>query len=104
MVRWCRKCEKDTNRHPRGECKPCQKRRNLRLRYGLTPEQESQMREDQDGKCAICLEERPLRVDHNHTTNQVRALLCDSCNLLIGHAKECPRRLLAARHYLINSP
>lgn len=45
---------------------------------------------DQDNKCAICglSDERHLSIDHNHSTGKVRALLCNSCNTAIGHARE----------------
>jgi hypothetical protein len=40
-----------------------------------------------DGKCEICQEhltEEESCVDHDHTTDKVRGLLCKRCNLLIG--------------------
>lgn len=60
----------------------------LKYRYGITPEQYDQMCDTQKGLCAIC--GRPprrgkrLAVDHNHITNQVRGLLCGSCNMRLG--------------------
>ncbi len=68
--------------------------------------------EIQKGRCAICgrgirlergkMEDRELRahVDHNHTTEKVRGLLCNSCNLLLGFAKENVNVLKAAIKYL----
>lgn len=46
----------------------------------------------QGGCCAICgksgtTAERDFDVDHNHTTGQVRGLLCGTCNRTIGLAK-----------------
>lgn len=37
-----------------------------------------------DGKCAICLKEKPLCVDHDHETLSVRGLLCYQCNSALG--------------------
>jgi hypothetical protein len=42
----------------------------------------------QQGVCYICKEEcssgHKLSVDHSHETGEVRALLCKSCNYLVG--------------------
>lgn len=58
----------------------------------------------QRGRCAICDEPmsgRAPMIDHCHETNAVRGLLCQSCNTLLGAAKDQPDRLLAARDYLL---
>ena len=57
---------------------------NLFRWYGITQEDYDRMYEEQKGKCLICLRERTLVVDHNHTTGQVRGLLCSGCNTGIG--------------------
>lgn len=71
-------------------------------KYGLTKVQYLQMLDAQGGKCYICHEEHGcgLRVDHNHTTLRVRALLCSNCNTAIGQIKEDPSRLRAAADYI----
>jgi len=40
--------------------------------------------EEQEGCCAICRRDLPLKVDHNHTTHKMRGLLCNNCNVGIG--------------------
>jgi len=64
----------------------------LRNCYGLTLEQYDEMFENQNGVCAICggtnVNGRRLCVDHDHETEKIRALLCNYCNNLLGHAKE----------------
>ena len=64
--------------------------RNKRLQreYGITLEQHTQMLTDQKECCAICKNSRPLRVDHNHSTGNVRGLLCDKCNMALGLLEE----------------
>jgi hypothetical protein len=41
-----------------------------------------------------------LVVDHNHTTNKIRALLCSNCNLILGHAKDNKEILIKLSEYL----
>jgi hypothetical protein len=62
----------------------------LRTKYGLTLEQYEEMHTKQGGVCYICGlgGERSLSVDHNHTTGNVRKLLCHNCNIALGHAMD----------------
>lgn len=59
----------------------------LKFRYGISRQQYDVLFDRQNGKCALCLtaQERPLFVDHHHTTGVVRGLLCIKCNTLIGY-------------------
>ena len=119
--RTCRRCgsrrvaSKFTLRPPRrgahGWCDPCvqefNRDWNLRKRYGITAEDYDEMHEAQGGKCMCCGDEvsdygrgSRLHVDHCHETGAVRGLLCQRCNLLIGHADECTDRLRSAVEYL----
>jgi hypothetical protein len=56
--------------------------------YKLTSDQYQAMFDGQGGVCAVCRQppagDKPLAVDHCHTTRVVRALLCNLCNLMIG--------------------
>jgi hypothetical protein len=96
---WCKDCIKELR-----QSKPVVKysaEYHLRIKYGLTKEQVEQMRIAQEGKCKICLIVKDnLFVDHNHSTKQVRGLLCHNCNTMIGHAKENPDILIRASEYL----
>ena len=55
---------------------------------GVTAEQYAVMLQSQNGACICCggtnPNNRKLSVDHNHTTDQVRDLLCNRCNMAIG--------------------
>ena len=68
-------------------------------KYNITLEQIDQKLENQNNCCAICKKEfqdeikgdkivKGFRVDHNHTTGQVRHLLCQKCNALLGMSNE----------------
>jgi hypothetical protein len=58
---------------------------------------------EQNGVCAICKEKherRALNVDHCHRTNQIRDLLCDRCNLVLGLVKDDTSLLDIMSNYL----
>jgi hypothetical protein len=64
------------------------KKNRLRAKYDMSlPEFESLVQQ-YGGKCGTCGNSENLCVDHNHATGEVRGILCDSCNLAIGFAKE----------------
>jgi hypothetical protein len=69
-------------------------------RYGLTVEQLAELEAAAGGKCEGCGAEVPLVVDHCHATNDVRGMLCNDCNLVLGRAKDSPATLRALADYL----
>lgn len=116
---WCKACKQ---RKQRAEYDyDTGRNRWLKSKYGLSQAEYDRMFEEQGGRCAICRNEewcnpsgpvltrdgkrrssqRVLHVDHDHDTNQVRALLCNRCNRGIGAFEDDPDRLLVARDYLL---
>ena len=85
---------------------PEQRRRHLlKTRYSLTIEQYDDMLKAQDGGCKICGTDRPgkkgrFHIDHNHSTGEVRGLLCHYCNVSLGGFKDNPDLLRAAATYV----
>ena len=78
-------------------------RRTVAARYGITLEEHASMVEQQDGCCAICGSppaHDALAIDHDHETGKVRALLCDTCNFMIGLSRESPALLHIGAAYL----
>ena len=77
---------------------------NLKVRFGITPEQHKQMFVSQNGMCAICgkrfTNRKDIQVDHDHLTGKVRQLLCNGCNSGIGLLQENTSILLKAVEYL----
>ena len=84
--------------------------RHLDKTYNLSGKEYLNKMIEQENKCAICnqYEKRytktgdvkPLSVDHNHTTGEIRGLLCNDCNALLGFAHEDTEILLNALTYL----
>lgn len=100
----CRECHKKTCNdrwHSRSQVDRWSSRA---YKYSVTKEFLVELREKQNGKCAICGEipitKRSLHVDHCHKTNSVRGLLCHGCNTGIGALKEDAGILLNAIKYL----
>jgi hypothetical protein len=72
--------------------KACWKRVGILTKEGkvFTTESYDNAYRLQDGKCKMCkrsssLFERGLIVDHDHITGKFRGLLCDGCNVGLGH-------------------
>ena len=62
---------------------------------------------NQEGCCAICKRhqlnfQKRLFVDHDHKTNEIRALLCQNCNSVLGNAKDDITILQSSIKYLEN--
>jgi len=77
------------------------RRRRWRL-YGIDPDLAEAYYLEHNGQCEICGIHDPgkLHMDHCHTTNKIRGMLCANCNHLLGKAKDSQRILIAAIDYL----
>lgn len=82
----------------------------IKRTYGLNWESYIGLYESQGGGCAICRtpialykeeDSAPvLHVDHCHISNNVRGLLCRTCNVGLGHFKDNATMLRLAAEYL----
>ena len=110
---YCRKCHRkyvsDWQRTSNGKLH--QERARLKYKFGITPEEVDSLLMSQCGVCALCgqqetkLEFRTgkvmsLSVDHNHKSGQIRGLLCQKCNSIIGYANEDVELLQKVIDYL----
>ena len=72
--------------------------------HGLPRGTYSALFDAQNGRCFICGCQPPdgqsLYLDHDHATQQVRGLLCNTCNTGLGCFKDSPARLARAAYYL----
>jgi hypothetical protein len=87
-------------------CRECScqqsKESKYRIRYGITLHEKTDMLIKQDGLCALCKEKIVGRicVDHNHRTDVVRGILCNSCNIGLGAFYDDVEKLQLAIKYL----
>ena len=117
--RWCEKGQHNRAEKffkPKGRtCSTCLRKGRskathaLRVQatYGLRPGEYEALLASQGHACAICRRTPRYRmdVDHCHTSNLVRGLLCKLCNRrILPAARDEPETLRAAANYLENPP
>jgi len=94
-----------------GSCTECNKCRNSRQRYGLTCPERDDLLIEQNSLCAICSQHITFDgkrhkfsavVDHDHTTGEVRGVLCHSCNVFLGYCENHKIDLLKLEEYKIS--
>jgi hypothetical protein len=84
------------------------RRHHLKTKFGMSLEEYDARLSAQGGACAICSTTDPAPwdyfvVDHDHSTGEVRALLCHACNTVIGQAADNADVLRAAAEYVEGS-
>jgi hypothetical protein len=101
------------------ECKECSKKRttarhrklpekqyeySIKYKYGISMEEYFKILDSQGNVCAICKKDNRFKkrfhLDHNHETNKVRGILCQTCNVGIGKFQDNIEFLEAAIKYL----
>lgn len=76
------------------------KDQRLKREYGISLDDYNKLKEKQNNKCACCNEEKFLVVDHCHTNGNVRELLCNRCNTVVGLCEESVDIVLHIREYI----
>lgn len=73
-------------------------------KYGLEVYDFAWLLHSQDFKCCGCLEflviDKRTHIDHCHTTDKVRGILCYHCNLVLGQARDNAETLKRLAAYL----
>lgn len=108
LTQFCRPCHNTWQMERRHQNKEAfAVRENIRrlARHGLTVGMFDAMWARQGSACAICHSTETtgrgaFHIDHDHSTGAVRGILCQHCNLMLGHATDDPERLEAAARYL----
>lgn len=86
--------------------KPLTRERSLKYLYNLTLNEYNSILHLQKSQCKICnidldtVTNKNVAVDHCHITQQVRGILCKSCNTMLGFAKDSTEILENAINYL----
>lgn len=74
---------------------------SLKRKYKISVDKRDTLKDKQGGVCAICAQPgKSLCVDHNHTTGEVRGLLCSNCNTGLGLFGDNVQHLTQAIEYL----
>lgn len=101
---FCRVCSNQKCKDWYAKNQTRKKNYGLKYKYGISLEKFLDMVSNQRGCCAICSVEfttdKSTHVDHNHSTGEIRMLLCNSCNHLLGNAKDSIQILENAIEYL----
>lgn len=108
----CKICEKNRKEYDKAYHKLHKEKlnaRRLQREFGISLEDYDTMFENQNGACAICGKSETVKnqsgvirlsIDHDHKTNEVRGLLCQKCNSMLGYAQDNISILLNAGIYL----
>ena len=117
-MKWCARCQefrpvgsfppRKDNGKQAAYCRPCQRsynrERRMKITFGVEWDDYERMLACQEGRCAICRRlprKFALAIDHDHSTGEIRGLLCYRCNhKLLGSADDDPAILRRAADYL----
>ena len=108
---YCKECRKNRSKNlNRQEYLDRIKNSVIKATYGITLDEYKIIWDQQKGVCAICKNPETrksryggiclLHIDHNHTTNKVRGLLCNLCNQALGRFRDNQNILKSAIEYL----
>lgn len=74
---------------------------NYKREHGITYDEYVKMFNEVGGLCQICGRSfEKLCIDHCHESGVTRGLLCNSCNIGIGHFEDNPNSIRSAIDYL----
>lgn len=104
---YCKDCTKARARKS-AKANPAKTKANVKKgwakhQYGLSTAEYERLMSSTD-VCSICGVQAELQIDHDHTTGDVRGLLCNRCNVWIARLNEDIKWLASAMEYLETPP
>lgn len=114
----CLACEREYQKQARAKdperSRASQRKSRFYVEHGIRESDYLELLDRQQHRCAICGKHEDevalagkrksrLCVDHCHSTKEIRGLLCDPCNRMIGFAGDQPKRLVRAADYLLTA-
>ena len=102
----CKECSNAKRDYSTEKTDRQRKDNNLRQSYGIGIIDYERMYTEQGGRCKCCGvvgqlgKGKHMHVDHNHSTGEVRGLLCHMCNTGLGMFKDSTLKLKQAIIYL----
>ena len=101
MSKKCSKCN-NVKWKNKATCKECTYIYDVAMRYESSYEEISMLYTHKN--CMICeskfKDSRDRHIDHCHDSGNIRGILCRSCNVMLGYAKDNPQKLLNGIKYL----
>jgi Fe-S oxidoreductase len=126
-LKWCNKCKQELPLSDfyirrlygtyQGPCKKCRAKVNKlwrknnyeRFRYlwkrsgwrkrGVNPDEAEKVLSTASS-CSLCNSTKNLYVDHDHDVETIRGILCNNCNLALGHFKDNSEVMRKAADYV----
>ncbi len=100
----CKKCRNTLLKRWHLKNPDYKRRSSLKNKFGITLEKYNEIFLSQKGCCRICgrhqsTQKKALAVDHNHESGEIRALLCQNCNVGLGNFQDSVEILEKAIEY-----
>jgi len=102
----CKECTKTRVTKRYNDDPNLYKEQHLKRSYGITLNDYNQMLTEQKHQCAVCGTAEPggkhgkFVVDHCHSTNKIRGVLCNNCNTALGLVGDNAQTLQSMIEYL----
>lgn len=104
---YCRECMRLKNNSRYTKLSKQEKyKRHLIAKFHISPELYESILVEQNERCAICNtkfdDQITPCIDHNHSTGNIRGILCTRCNLGLGNFRDNIEYLESAKQYIQN--
>lgn len=76
------------------------KEAQLKYKYNISKDDYDSLLVKFDYKCALCNNSNNLCIDHDHSTGQIRGILCKACNSALGRLGDTQESLEKVLKYL----